>query len=130
MKKIVMVMTMSVLAACTTGNDGYKVQDVWESGGQIHARADATDKSETLCLNRARINARDKVSNFVVTKYSGKDMLKINNANENFSSNRESETKSLFNGAKYLIKPWDKKTRTCGVELIVETDNVEGLIEE
>lgn len=129
MKKIVCVLSVLALAACA-GNDGYKVQDVWTEDGEIHARADATEKSKELCYNKARLNARDKVSNYVVTTYMGTDNLTINNAEENYSSNRSSETKSMFTGATYLLKEWDKETKTCGVELVISIDDAQALLSE
>lgn len=128
MKKITCLLSVLALTACVGSNDGYKEKDVWLDGEEIHARATATEKNEQLCYNKAKINARDKVSNYIVTTYMGVDTLNINNATDNYSSSRSSETKSMFTGSTYLIKKWDKKTKECGVELIISVDEAEALL--
>ena len=128
MKKALLLVSVVSLTACMGNNDGYTQRDVWEQDGVIHGRADANEKTETLCFNKAKMNARDKVSNYLVNGYSGTDKLTIDNEKESFNSNRISVTESLFKGASYLLKPYDKKTRVCGVEIMVPKDEAEALL--
>lgn len=131
MKRIMSLLAVIPLAACMgTSNDGYNVKDVWEKDGVLHARADATEKTESLCFNKARMYARDKVSNYIVNGYTGTDTLKINDTKEQYSSVRENKTESLMHKTQYLIKPYDKKTHTCGVELVLPLDEAKALLGE
>lgn len=131
MKKYLLLISMVSLSACVGGNnDGYVQKDVWLDNGVIHARADATEKTESLCFNKAKMSARDKISHYVVEAYKGTDNVKILDDKEQFSSDRTSLTESLFKSANYLIKPYDKKTKTCGVEMQVSVDEAEGLLEK
>lgn len=130
MKKIVAAVSVLSLAACMgTSNDGYNQKDVWEKDGIVYARADATEKTESLCFNKARMYARDKVSNYIVNGYTGTDTLKINDAHEQYTSVRENKTESLMHKSDYYIKPYDKKTHTCGVELRIPLDEAKSLME-
>ena len=131
MKKIISLMLVLALAGCVgSSNDGYNAKDVWEENGIIHARADANEKTESLCLNKARMYARDKVSNYIVNGYSGTDTLKINESKEQYASIRESKTESLMHKSQYLVKKYDKKTHTCGVEMILPLDEALSLMEQ
>ena len=130
MKKVAMLMSVLSLAACMgTSNDGYNKRDVWEKDGIVYARADATEKTESLCFNKARMYARDKISNYIVNGYTGQETLKINDAHEQYSSVRENKTETLMHKSDYLIKAYDKKTHTCGVELRIPFDEAKSLME-
>lgn len=130
MKKILLAVSVLSLAACMgSNNDGYNQRDVWEKDGIVYARADATEKTESLCFNKARMYARDKVSNYIVNGYTGQEKLVINDANEKYSSVRENKTESLMHKSDYLIKAYDKKTHTCGVELRIPLDEAKSLME-
>lgn len=130
MKKIISLVSVLTLAACMgTSNDGYNMRETWiDENDIVHARADASERDEQLCFDKARMYARDKLSNFVANGYEGTDTMKIQEANRAFSSDRTSTTKSKFAGSRYLLKPYDKKTHVCGVEIQVPRDEAEGLL--
>jgi hypothetical protein len=102
MKQTTLIALLVGLTACS----GIKYQqEVYEKDGLIITEVSRKESKQNLCLNKAKMDARDNISKYNYARYTGKDTLEIDDADESFKSFRESNTDNIFKGTKTEVSP-------------------------